>query len=175
MIALEQQIIQFAWVVPNLEEAARRWHQTMGIGPFLVNRRLQIAEARYRGQPVVTAFSTAIAQAGPVQIELVEQHDATPSAYRDTVAPGVEGFHHVAIITDRFDDTVKSYTEQGLAIASSGRMGEIRFVYVDTGPALGHMTEILEDSAPLRGFFGAVAKAADRWDRNPDGLLRELG
>lgn len=175
MIALNQQIIQFAWVVPDLEEAARRWHRTMGIGPFLVNRRLKIADAQYRGQPVETSFSTAIAQAGPIQIELVEQHDATPSAYRDTVAAGAEAFHHVAIITDTFDDTVKTYTDQGFAIASSGRMGAIRFVYVDTTPTLGHMTEILEESPALRGFFGAVVKAAERWDRNPDGLLRELG
>jgi hypothetical protein len=175
MIAPEQQILQFSWVVADLEEAARRWHATMGIGPFLVNRHLKIGEARYRGRPSSTDFSTAIAQAGPVQIELVQQHDASPSCYRDTVPEGREAMHHVAFIAGDYDAALAAYTAQGAEVASSGRFGDVRFCYVDTAARLGHMVEILEDRPAIRSFFGAIQRAAERWDRDPATLLRALG
>ena len=100
-MSFQPQIIQYAWVVPDLATAARRWHATTGIGPFLVNRDLRLDQPRYRGAPSVTRFSTAVAQHGDIQIELVEQLDDTASAYRDTVAPGRTGFHHVAFIAGR--------------------------------------------------------------------------
>src|SRR5690606_1168716 len=68
-------IIQYAWVVPNLEAGALQWHETLGIGPFLVNRDVTLTGARYRGTPGQARFSTALAQSGDVQIELIEQHD----------------------------------------------------------------------------------------------------
>jgi hypothetical protein len=174
MIHQDQQILQFSWVVRDLEEAARRWHQNMGIGPFLVNRHLKINDPLYRGTPQVTDFSTAIAQAGPVQIELVEQHDDSPSCYRDTVPVGTEALHHVAIIAADYDAAVADYRGRGFALANEGRFGDVRFCYVDTAAAIGHMVEILEDMPTIRGFFGAVAKAPGRWDGDPASLLREL-
>ncbi len=170
----EHQIFQFSWVVPDLEEAARRWHRTLGIGPFLVNRHLAVGDLRYRGAAACTDFSTAIAQAGPVQIELVEQHDAGPSCYRDTVAVGVEAMHHVAIIASDYDGAVATYLGRGFNVATSGTFGDVRFCYVDTAGALGHMVEILEDKPTIRAFFAAVARAPERWDGREETLLRDL-
>jgi catechol 2,3-dioxygenase-like lactoylglutathione lyase family enzyme len=175
MIPDHQQIVQFSWVVPDLETAARRWHETTGIGPFLVNRHLAIGDPLYRGTPQSTDFSTAIAQAGPVQIELVEQHDDTPSCYRDTVPPGAEAMHHVAIVAADYDAALTHYTAQGFAVASQGRFGDVRFAYVDCSPAIGHMVEILEDKPTIRRFFAAIVRAAERWDRDPRTLIQTLG
>lgn len=174
MIPEQHSIMQFSWVVQDLEEAARRWHRSMGIGPFIVSRHLAISDARYRGQPVRTDFSTAIAQAGPVQIELVEQHDDTPSCYRDTVAAGAEAMHHVALIASDYDNAVRHYTDRGFAIASDGRFGDVRFCYVDTSESIGHMVEILEDKRAIRAFFAAIARAPESWDGDGATLLREL-
>jgi hypothetical protein len=168
-------ILQYAWVVPNLENAAKAWHSLAGIGPFLVNRDLKLDQPRYRGAPSATRFSTAVAQHGDVQIELVEQLDETRSAYRDTVASGATGFHHVAFIAENFQAALAHYTEAGIAVAADGYFGPMRYAYVDTFAALGHMIEIVEDKPAIRAFFGAVRKAAERWDRNPATLLRELG
>jgi hypothetical protein len=168
-------IIQYAWVVPELADAARRWHDTTGIGPFLINRDLQLDHPRYRGAPSAMRFSTAVAQHGEVQIELVEQLDDSPSAYRETVAAGATGFHHIAFIAGDFDADLAHYTERGYAIAADGYFGPMRYAYVDTVADLGHMIEIVEDKPAIRAFFGAVRKAAERWDRDPATLLRELG
>ncbi|PXA85688.1 ABC transporter permease [Nostoc sp. 3335mG] len=168
-------IIQYAWVVPKLEDAARLWFDTTGVGPFLINRDLRLDQPRYRGAPSLTRFSTAVAQHGDVQIELVEQLDDTPSAYRETVAAGATGFHHIAFISADFDADLAHYTDRGHTIAADGNFGPMRYVYVDTVAALGHMVEIVEDKPAIRAFFGGVRKAAERWDRDPATLLRELG
>jgi hypothetical protein len=174
-MSFQPRIIQYAWVVPDLAEAARRWHAATGIGPFLVNRDLKLDEPRYRSRPSSTRFSTAVAQHGDVQIELVEQLDDTASAYRDTVAAGATGFHHIAFIAADFAADLAHYTDQGFAVAADGLFGPMRYAYVDTSATLGHMVEIVEDKPGIRAFFAAVRKAAERWDRDPATLLRELG
>ena len=168
-------IIQHAWVVPRLESAIRHWHALTGIGPFLVNRDIRLEAPLYRGKPGTTRFSTAVAQHGGVQIELVEQLDDTPSAYRETVAAGATGFHHVAFIAEDYDHALAHYTDRGHGVAASGRFGPMRYAYVDTVADLGHMIEIVEDKPAIQAFFGAVRKAAERWDRDPATLIRELG
>lgn len=173
-MSFSPRIIQYAWVVPSLEAAARRWHAETGIGPFLVNRHLTLDAPRYRGTPATTDFSTAVAQHGDVQIELVEQHDDGPSAYRDSVAAGRIGFHHVAFLSGDFEADLAQYTGRGHAIAADGFFGPMRYAYVDTVDALGHMIEIVEDKPAIQAFFAAVRKAADRWDGDPATLLKEL-
>lgn len=172
--ALSPAIVQFAWVVPDLEAAARHWHATLGVGPFLINRDLKLTEPRHRGMPSETRFSTAVAQSGGFQIELIEQHDDGASVYRETVPTGMTGLHHVAFIAEDFDAAVAHYTDQGFAVAADGRFGDMRYAYIDTSPALGHMVEIVEDKPAIRAFFGAVRKAAERWDHHPATLIREL-
>lgn len=167
-------IIQMAWVVADLDEAMLRWFRVNGTGPFLVNRHIKVGESCYRGRAQAVDFSVAMAQAGGVQVELIQQHDASPSHYRDTVPPGAEAFHHVAILPDDYDAAVHSYVDQGFAIAGSGIFGDVRFSYVDTTKATGHMVEIVEDLPSIRRFFGAVRKAAEEWDRNPATLVRNL-
>ncbi len=167
-------IFQMSWVVRDLEEAAIRWNRSMGIGPFLVNRHISISDPVYRGNPEPVDFSTAIAQAGPIQIELVQQHDDQPSCYRDSVAPGAEAMHHVATMAEDFDAELARYTDQGFEIASSGSFAGVRFCYVDTRGAIGHMVEILEQGKAINAFFSAIRRAADDWDGDRSTLLREL-
>lgn len=172
MIGFRPDIIQYAWVVPDLEEAIHHWHRTLGVGPFLINRNLAISEPRHRGQPRAVPFSTAVAQSGSAQIELVEQHDDGPSAFRDTVPKGDTRLHHVAIVTDDYEGMLARYAD--FDVAADGRFGDIRFSYVDTSASLGAMLEILDDRPGIRAFFGAIRKAAERWDGDPATLIREL-
>jgi len=158
-------IVQMAWVVSDLEAAARRFSTTLGVGPFLFNRHVKLTDPRHRGVPVRTDFSLALAQAGGVQIELVQQHDDTPSVYRDLFAPGAEGLHHVAVLVPDVAKEVERYKALGFAVGSTGRFGEADFAYIDTSPVTGHMVEILPDNDTIRRFFGAVRKAAENWDR----------
>jgi len=174
IIPAKQAIFQMSWVVRDLEEAALRWHRATGVGPFLINRHLTIDQPLHRGKPNPIDFSIAIAQAGPLQIELVEQHDDRPSCYRDTVPAGQEAMHHVAIMSADYDAALQHYLDRGFEVASSGFFGEVQFCYVDCTAELGHMVEIVADCAPIRAFFDMVRQAAEEWDGDPATALRKL-
>jgi hypothetical protein len=164
MIPLQRRIVQNAFVVNDIEAAAWRWVRTFGVGPFFISRHLQPQDQRYRGTPVAMDFSVAIAQAGEVQIELVQQHDDGPSCYRDIFAAGREGFHHVCVIAEDYDRDLAHYSQQGLVVAGSGLMADMRYCYVDTAAQLGHMVEIVEDKPIIRDYFAMVRAGAETWD-----------
>jgi hypothetical protein len=117
-------------------------------------------DLRYRGAPVEVDASFAMAQAGGIQIELVEQHNVGPSAYRDSIPVGVEGFHHACIVTDDYSADMRHYADQGCVPAMEGRFGDMRFCYMDTRLLVGFMTEIIEDWEPVRLVHKRVAEAA---------------
>lgn len=167
MILPGARVVQMAWVVDSLEAAAVRLSRSMQVGPFLMIRHIQLDVPHHRGIPQRSDFSLCLTQAGDVQIELVEQHDQTPSVYRDMFPDGPPGgmaFHHVAVVVpDVFEETAR-YNALGFPTASSGRFGNLDFTYVDTTAAGGFMVEVLPDMPEMHRFFGAVRGAAEDWD-----------
>ncbi|WP_338114853.1 VOC family protein [Novosphingobium olei] len=158
-------LMQAAFIVDDVEAAARAWTRATGIGPFFIVPHIQLAELDYRGQPAEGIdFSVALAQSGGTQIELIQQHCDRPSAYRDTIAKGAQGFHHFCIYTDAYDETRQRYLDQGFISAVDGRFGAMRFCYIDTSPALGCMIEIVEEDAGQTEAFTRIAQAALDWD-----------
>lgn len=161
---ISRSYIQVAFVVNDIDAAMERWIREMGIGPFFVIRNAKMDELRYRGKDVFVDASFAMAQAGNIQIELCQQHNEAPSAYRDTFPDGGEGLHHMCVVAKSYDDEIAHYRRQGFEPSMEGRFGEMRFAYVDTRPALGFMTEVIEDWEPVRTVHRQVAEAAVNWD-----------
>lgn len=165
MSGFPQQFFQAAWIVNDLEEAINRWVKTAQVGPFFVIPHSEVQDVRYRGgQSIDLDFSVALAQAGPIQIELIQQHNEGPSAYRDTYAAGQEGFHHMCGFVDDYDAEVERQARLGFPVAHAGWVGDMRFAYLDTRASLGFMTEIIEDRQYVRDLFKMVADAAVGWD-----------
>ena len=163
-----RRVVQASWVVDDVEQMALEWVRTTGIGPFFVFGNIPVEEFHYRGQPATIDFSVAIAQAGEIQIELVSQQSGGPSAYRDLIAKGRSGFHHVALYSHDYDADLRSYVERGFAQAVEGKFAGKRFCYVDTSAAIGCMVELIEDSPVQVEFFARIAAAARDWDgRDP--------
>lgn len=163
MARTSSNLFQVAWVVNDLERSIRHWLNTTGVGPFFVIRHAKLERIEYRGAPAALDMSAGLAQAGPIQIELIQQHDDGPSAYRDAFPKGQEGFHHLCTMTDSFDADVDRYRSQGCPAVTQGAFGDMRFVYVDTRASLGHMTEIIEDRDSVKKMFKLIADAAVDW------------
>ena len=166
MMSTAQGLIQTAYHVRDLDEAITRWHRLLGIGPFFVRRHIVLSEVRYRGTPTTLDISAAYVQAGPIQLELVMQHDDTPSGFRDMYAADEEGMHHMAVMPDDQPALLAHYAALGFPVTTelvtaSGRGA----AYVDTRPMLGHMLEIYRPGDALRALYREVADAAARWDR----------
>ena len=165
---LARDFFQSAWVVNDIQAAMRHWTKTCGVGPFFLLEHVAMEDLTYRGKPATLDCSIAIAQAGPAQIELVEQHCQSPSVYRDLIPKGRSGFHHVAAFAKDYDLEVAEYRAQGLSVTTTGRSGTMRFCYVDASPTIGCVIELLEESTSLRAHFAHIAEACRDWDgRDP--------
>jgi Glyoxalase/Bleomycin resistance protein/Dioxygenase superfamily len=164
-----RRVMQNSWVVSDIRAAMRHWNRTASIGPFFLVEGITIDDQHYRGKPTPNVDATfALAQAGDIQIELVQQNNDANSAYRDTVPNGRSAFHHVAIYCADYDRDLAEYLAAGSDVAFSGSAGGKRFCYVDTSAALGCMVELIEQSPLQDEFFARIRSAAANWDgRDP--------
>jgi hypothetical protein len=58
-------------------------------------------------------LSLAIAYSGDLQYELVQQHNATPSPYKDFLDSRGEGLHHLCTWSENFDADLARWTANG--------------------------------------------------------------
>lgn len=170
----DRRFMQMCWVVPDLGAAMAAWTRTAGVGPFFHFEQLAFGDPLYRGQPTDSPnVSAAIAQAGDVQIELVCQHDDRPSFWRDLVPAGRTGFHHTALYSDDYERDVACYTAAGAEVAFSGLMMGFPVCWIDTGPQMGFMVEVITANEIAEGVFGQIRAAAEDWDGSDP--VRTLG
>lgn len=155
--------VQLSYVVADAVAASWNWADLHGAGPFLVLPPSDF-EAPYRGGMTRLRYRIAVTQFGPLQLELTEVLDDSPSHYRDMYAPGEAGPHHLSTVTSDFDAAVAHYRALGLEPVSIFTSAVGRVAYVDTRPTLGLFTEVLENTdAMLRGLRG-TARICANWD-----------
>lgn len=160
---------QFAYVVEDIETAMRTYVDRMGIGPWFLASHFNPAKAVYRGTPNMPLFSLAVAYSGATQIELIQQHDDTPSVFNEKPRERRYGFHHWGVAVQNFDAEVERYLKLGYEIAFSDTapMG-MRVAYMDTTKELPGMVELIEGNAAFEGAFAPAYKASIGWDgRDP--------
>ena len=162
-------VAQNAYVVPDLDAALRHWVERRAVGPFFVFERMVFADHRYRGTPSQPTLSVALAYSGAMQVELIAQHDEQPSVYREFLAAGGRGLHHVGFGAGDIEAESAAYQAGGYVRALDGRLaGGTRVVYFDTVAELGHFTELWEETAELTPLFQMIEDAARDWDgRDP--------
>ncbi|MHB9879982.1 VOC family protein [Pacificimonas sp. ICDLI1SI03] len=158
-------IVQNAYYVSDLDEAVESFSRAFCVGPFLMRRNLKLSDVLYRGERTSLKISAAHAQAGDLQIELVQQHGDEPSAFRDMYQHNEGGFHHVAIIPEDHDAMVAHYQQLGFAAATELRTQEGRgATYMDTRALTGHMLEIYYPNPSLIELYKYVEQLAQNWD-----------
>ena len=99
--------MQSAWVVDDLDAAVDAWLK-VGIGPFFYVEYTPelFEESTYRGSPSPISMKIALAQAGDMQIELIEPTGEQSNIYRDTVPAGKP--HFITFATGPMISTVRS-------------------------------------------------------------------
>ena len=160
---------QYAYVVNDIEEAARQWHESVGAGPFFMSPHHKSEDVRYRGEPCDADLSYAFGQAGPAHIQLIQQHCDTPSVYREMFKKGEQGFHHFAIIVPDFDGEKERFARKGcesvMELISAARVS-----YVDARHLIGCFIELYEDNEPIHQTFANWKQIHDDWDGVTDPL-----
>jgi catechol 2,3-dioxygenase-like lactoylglutathione lyase family enzyme len=164
-------ITQNAWVVDNLDAAIARFNRTMKVGPWFMIPKIALNTVLYRGQPAELDISVAVAFAGHVQLELIEQHNDGPSAYRDAVPKGQNGYHHICFYPDDYDAELARYKAMGYEVATSGQVTSAnnrRFCYIDTRKDLNCMVELVDAPEGASIVWEALRAATDSWDGKTD-------
>lgn len=166
-------IVQFAYVVEDIDHTMMDFVDRLGVGPWSLRERFQPPEGRYRGNPTSPTFSLARAFAGHTMVELIEQHDDSPSVYHEGDGPRRYGFHHWAILTKSFDEDVERYRALGYEEAFSDRLPSgSRVVYVDSTDDLPGMIELIEHTEAQERVYTEIYEAAVDWDGR-DAIRRE--
>lgn len=157
-------LFQFAYFVADIERAADEWARTTGAGPFFVTEHHRADTFRYRGEPVEADVSYAFGYSGDAQIQLVQQHDDTPSIYRDMFADGTFGHHHVARLVADYERERDRLTGSGFELACELHANGIDAAYLDTRPAIGVYTELHSITDRILATFARWRDAHDEWD-----------
>jgi hypothetical protein len=171
----EFRFFQLGFVVADIIEAATRWSAVHRVGPFHV---LPVVEQSLivRGQPAPVSMQVGVAQAGPVQIELIQQHCDRPSIYRDWTARGSRPFHQMATVTTAYDDKLGQFAELGYELAAESVGGRFRVAYFDTVADFGFYTEVVEHSAGFLERLDAISRTCADWDgRDPVRIMTRDG
>lgn len=159
-------VFQIAFVPADFDAAVRFWTQTVGAGPFYLMEHIKADSCKYRGVPTSFDFSAAIGYWGDLQIELIQQHDATPSIYTSWLEAGQEGLHHVCMEVEDMDETRRVCAAAGATVMQEAQFGggSSELIYVDTHGGPGTMVEFWKSSEAGRAFFASVRNAARGWD-----------
>ena len=143
---------QIAFVVRDLERAARAFDARLGTGPWrgwVFGPQGQGRE--YRGRPAEWTLRLALNGTDP-QYELV-QPLAGPSIHADWLEARGEGFHHLGFLVESVDRTTAEMETAGHAavarIHSFGADGDGAAAYYDTVDALGFLVEAVEPPARM--------------------------
>ncbi len=160
------EIRQVAYLVPDIEAAMDHWSRVLGVGPWYYNPRVPIRNYHYRGERHEPHNSVALANAGSLQIELLQPRNDVPSMYRDFLRAGHQGVQHVAYWTEAFDADLARAQAAGFTVCMGGEVGENgRFVYFEDRSSLpGTTIELSEVAGPKGRLFKLIREAAAGWD-----------
>ena len=158
-------IAQIGYVVADVRASMDQWIRH-GVGPWFYVDRVETDFFRYRGEDSPLEMSVAVANSGSLQIELIQQRNDAPSAYRDFLAAGRQGAQHIAYWTTDYQHLLDRALADGYELLQEGSIGGPlgRFAYFDTEHDQGTVIEISDISGPKGKLFAFVREAAANWD-----------
>ena len=171
----EYRMFQVGFVVDELVAAAGRWARTFGIGPFHVLPARE-SMCRYRGEESPFEMQVAVAQAGPVQIELIAQLCDRPSVIRHVFAHGESGLHQMCTVTRDYDGKCAHYVAQGYELVGEITGPTQRIAYIDTFADFGFITEVVEETPEFLVQLAEISRTCAEWDGiDPVRILKRGG
>lgn len=159
----EYRMFQLGFVVDDLLAAARRWVDVFGVGPFHIMPRVSNT-CRYRGGDGSVDIHIGVAQAGPVQIELIQDFTDGPSVFGDLRGLGSSGFHQICTVTKDYDGKKAHYQTLGYELACEFTSPGQRVAFFDTMNDFGFYTEVAEEKPSFQVNLSKISQTCARWD-----------
>ena len=169
MFTANKPIIQTAYAVENVIEAAKVWSKRFNIGPFYYNEHIEVSDSRVNGVEKEFDHSSAYGWKENLMIELICDHSQIAEK---------TGLHHIAWIAKDFEKEsleLKNQNCKEVLFAKAGNRDGMKFSWFDPGIEVGHFYEIYEDNESLKNFYSYVYKASLEWDgNNPVRSIQEI-
>lgn len=156
-----KEIVQLGIVVQDAEAMAKRYWETLGIGPWVLLdfEPPHVAEGRFRGVRMRDEgdflIRAAMANLGDMQFELL-QPALGPSSHMDFLKTHSDGVHHLSFgAVEDHDEMLKAFEELGIEVEMTGKLGGAAiFTYVASQGDLGTILEF------VKGIPGAASTLA---------------
>ena len=171
------QIHQLGYVVPDVDASMQSYAGSMRVGPFTCNRGFKAPDGWYRGSTDMPELSIAHAYSGRLFIEFIQQHDDTPSVYKEFIDKHGYGLHHygIAVAPEEYDATLEHFYSLGFEnIFTDTLHGGTRIRYIgpkgdaaleklrnETGVSYFECVEMFESEET---FFTGMYEASLNWD-----------
>jgi catechol 2,3-dioxygenase-like lactoylglutathione lyase family enzyme len=138
-------LAQVAIVVHNIEEAAKRYADILGVPvpePITTAPGLEVNQT-YLGAPSDARAKLAFFSVGQVEIELIEPLGGA-STWQEVLDRKGECVHHIAFWVEGMQKSVNFLKSRGIPMIQRGDMGEGQYAYFDAEQQLGLTLELLE-------------------------------
>jgi catechol 2,3-dioxygenase-like lactoylglutathione lyase family enzyme len=159
-------IRQVAYVTRDMDASIRYFTEQLGIGPWFVKKHFPLVSCAYKGKPIDIDFSVALANSGPMQLEIIQQHNDVPSVYRDFLRNTPTGLHvqHLCFHAPQIEDHLAELARRGYAVVQEGVSSSGRFAYCTHGAYDNFCVEVIGHSPVRARMFAAIEAAAIHWD-----------
>ena len=142
-------IAQICVIVPDLDRAVENYWKVFGIGPwsFYTYGTPLVKRMTRHGRPSEYKMRVALANVGPMRIELIEPLEGD-TVYSEFVEKHGYGVHHVGVLTDNMATALHQAEEAGLEMtqdgAGFGPDDDGHYAYLDTEELIGTTIELIE-------------------------------
>lgn len=165
MSALFGPITQVAFVTRDIHATMDFYVNQLGIGPWFMADRA-VNRHRYRGRECEFTMSVAMADAGGLQLELMQTHDEVPTMYLDWMKRPFERElqQHICFWPLDYDARVEKALKAGYEVVQDGATARGRFIYFTHPRDPDQVVEFTEPTPARQAFNAAIARAAKDWD-----------
>lgn len=146
---LKNGVAQVALLVPDLDRAVEAWWTRFGIGPwhFYTYTRPLVRDMSYRGEPAAYTMRLALANIGPLRIELIEAVSGD-TVYAEFIQQHGYGVHHFGLLVEDMQAALAEVTAAGYEVTMDGSGfgldGDGHYAYLETEALLGVTLELIE-------------------------------
>ncbi len=142
-------IAQICVIVPDLDKAVENYWKVFGIGPwtFYTYGKPLVKRMTRHGRPCEYKMRVALANVGPMRIELIEPLEGD-TVYSEFVARHGYGVHHVGVLIENMAETLGQAKAAGLEMtqdgAGFGPDDDGHYAYLATEDLIGTTIELIE-------------------------------
>lgn len=135
---------QIGIIVRDIDKAVEYYEKVLGWGPFNISE-VSLEGCLYRGKPTDVRLKLAMAQSGPIEIELIQVLDGE-SIHSEFLREKGEGMQHVRFTVDNLDEILAEWAKDGIEPVWQHSMPEIgvSWAYVNTDRLGGVMFELIQ-------------------------------